>query len=140
MVTGSCNSIEDLLVNLQRRQEANAEANRKAFVALHDIVDKLGSTVVDLSSQTVSSNRGEASSSAWNREGSQYTKILQTTMSTFDWKNVEGWIYKVKRYFRYHHVPDDERLVQATMSMEGEALDWLVWMDVRITYICGKSF
>lgn len=53
------------------------------------------------------------------------------TMPTFDGKNVEGWIYKVKRYFLYHHVPDNERLVKATMSMEGEALDWLVWMDAE---------
>lgn len=74
---------------------------------------------------------GETSSAAANRDGGQYTKVLLTTMPTFDGKNVEGWIYKVKRYFRYHHVSDDERLVQATMSMEGEALDWLVWMDAE---------
>lgn len=52
-------------------------------------------------------------------------------MPTFVGKNVEGWIYKVKWYFRYNHVPTEERLVQATMSMEGEALDWLVWMDAE---------
>lgn len=58
--------MEELLVNLQRRQEADAEENRKAIMALHEIVDKLGSRVVDLSSKSTISNCGEASSSSWN--------------------------------------------------------------------------
>lgn len=47
-------------------------------------------------------------------------------MPKFDGTNVEGWIYKV---CHYHSVTNEERIVPATMNMEGEALDYLVWMD-----------
>lgn len=38
MATG-CPTLEELLVNLQRQQEADAEENRKAFLALHEIME-----------------------------------------------------------------------------------------------------
>jgi len=72
MATGGRAMIEQLLVNLQRRQEVDAEENHKAFAALHDIVDKLGSTVVDLSKSSLESVHGEALASSWNRDPGQH--------------------------------------------------------------------
>lgn len=72
MATGGRTTVEELLVNLQSRQEAKAEVNHKVFIALHEIVNKLGSTVVDLSNKSVNSTHAKASSSSWNREGGQH--------------------------------------------------------------------
>lgn len=50
-------------------------------------------------------------------------------MPKFDGENVQGWIYKAKKYLRYHNIPDEERITVATINMEGEALEWLLWVD-----------
>lgn len=60
MATGGRSTMEDLLVNLQCQQEADADENRKAIAALHSIVDKLGSTVIDLSKKSIEMGRGES--------------------------------------------------------------------------------
>lgn len=50
-------------------------------------------------------------------------------LPTFDGDDVEGWLYKAIRYFRFHNVRDEQRIHMATLKMEGEALKWLLWMD-----------
>lgn len=76
MVTRGRTTLEDLLVSLQKRQEADVEENRKAFAVLHDIVAKVGNMVVDLSKKSIEGIRGESSSSTWNRDIVQQTKVL----------------------------------------------------------------
>lgn len=42
---------------------------------------------------------------------------------------VHGWIYKAKKYSRYHNISGEERITISTFNMEGEALEWLLWVD-----------
>lgn len=39
-------------------------------------------------------------------------------MPKFDGDNVQGWFYKAKMYLRYHNIPDEERIIVATMNMK----------------------
>lgn len=36
---------------------------------------------------------------------------------------------KITKFFRHYHIRDDKRLFLATQSLEGDALDLLVWME-----------
>lgn len=36
---------------------------------------------------------------------------------------------KITKFFRHYQIRDDKRLFLATQALEGEALDWLVWME-----------
>lgn len=49
----------------------------------------------------------------------------------FNGKNVGGWLYKITKYFRHYNIRDDKMLFQTTQSLEGETLEWLVWMDEK---------
>lgn len=61
--------MEELLLALQRRQEADADENQKAFATIHEIVEKLGSMVLDLTKRSADVYRGEASSSMGQYDG-----------------------------------------------------------------------
>lgn len=56
-------------------------------------------------------------------------KSIRTKMPKFDGENIQGWIYKAKKYLRYHKIPDEKRIIVATFNIEGEVLEWLLWTD-----------
>lgn len=43
-------------------------------------------------------------------------------MPKFDGEDVEGWMYKFKKYFQFHIMAEGDHIMMATMNMEGEAL------------------
>lgn len=47
----------------------------------------------------------------------------------FSGKNVEGWLIKINKFFRHYHIRDEKRLFLAIQILEGEALEWLGWME-----------
>lgn len=48
---------------------------------------------------------------------------------TFNGEDMDGWLYKVKHYFMFHNIPNEQRIHMATLKMEGVALKWLLWID-----------
>ncbi|KAD7478442.1 hypothetical protein E3N88_01578 [Mikania micrantha] len=41
-----------------------------------------------------------------------------------------GWILKAEKYFRYYHIPEDEKVDIASMHLDGDALDLFSWLSV----------
>lgn len=50
-------------------------------------------------------------------------------MLKFNGDNVQGWIYKTKKYLIFHNIPSEERIIVATFNMEGEAQEWILLAD-----------
>lgn len=46
--------------------------------------------------------------------------LLEQKMPRFSGSNVDGWVFKAKKYLRYHEI--QKRIIVATFNMEGEAL------------------
>lgn len=47
----------------------------------------------------------------------------------FTGEKPDWWILKAERYITYYNLPEEERMVAAVLSMEGDALAWYHWED-----------
>ena len=50
-------------------------------------------------------------------------------MPIFEGWNSEGWIFHVERLFLAHGMPEDKKILAATINLDGEALSWFQWED-----------
>ena len=56
-------------------------------------------------------------------EGSRIEALTRRLeMPIFEGWNPEGWIFCVERFFLWHGMTEEEKLVAATISLDGEAL------------------
>ncbi|KAL4179271.1 hypothetical protein AMTRI_Chr13g86450 [Amborella trichopoda] len=127
-------SMDNLLSNLQ---ETAARQNQ----ILNDLCHKI--TAMDMKydqiSQTLGHDTGEHSDnhSSIRREESHHTtsnNYIQTRTIHLDFPHCDGsdpagWIYKVEQFFSYHQTPIEQRLMISSSHLEGNALQWLRWMD-----------
>lgn len=42
-----------------------------------------------------------------------------------------GWIYRAERYFEINHIPEEEKVLAASICFEGKALNWFQWWEAR---------
>lgn len=47
----------------------------------------------------------------------------------FTGDNPNRWIYRAKRYFEINQIPDDEKVLTASICFEGKALNWFQWWE-----------
>lgn len=52
-------------------------------------------------------------------------------MPVFTGENPDGWIFRADRYFATYGLTEEEKLVAAAMSLDGDALSWYQWTDSR---------
>ena len=52
-------------------------------------------------------------------------------MLIFESGNLEGWIFRVERFFSAHRMSKQEKMTAASISLDGEALAWFQWEDGR---------
>ena len=52
-------------------------------------------------------------------------------MPIFEGWNPEGWIFCIEQFFQGHGMTEGEKLVAATISLDGEALAWFQCEDGR---------
>ena len=45
-------------------------------------------------------------------------------MLVFTGENPNGWIFRADRYFATYGLTEEEKLVAAAMSLDGDALSW----------------
>lgn len=108
------------LKRLQAKQTVEDERLSKKEIILLQMAEALAKIYKsDLGKGTTDDSRPE------------YKKPIRTDMPKFDGTNVQGWVYKAKKYLRYHNIPDEERITVAPFNMEGEALEWSLWADIN---------
>ncbi|PKU77049.1 putative mitochondrial protein [Dendrobium catenatum] len=73
---------------------------------------------------------------AWDRGGhggnrayGMDTRARKLKMPVFEEGNVDEWIHKVERYFAVNGLMEEERLMAASMCLEGAAFAWFKYMD-----------
>ena len=52
-------------------------------------------------------------------------------MTVFTRENPDCWIFWANRYFATYGLTEEEKLVAAAMSLDGDALSWYQWTDSR---------
>jgi hypothetical protein len=57
------------------------------------------------------------------------TRSVKVNFPKFD-ANPSGWIYKANKFFYHHRTPYNQRLILASIHMEGKALVWYQDMDM----------
>lgn len=45
-------------------------------------------------------------------------------LPTFDGTNPDGWILRAERYFKFHHLDEEDKVEAAVVALEGDALLW----------------
>ncbi|KAD6119041.1 hypothetical protein E3N88_10312 [Mikania micrantha] len=100
-------------------QLAAIAAKLEAMERLKDDVAALKSHAKKSGTSSGKNNDGE-SSKMGGRQFRPYNKIEFPTYSDGD---LRGWILKAEKYFRYYHIPDEEKVDVASMHLEGDALD-----------------
>ncbi|KAL9684580.1 hypothetical protein QQ045_022021 [Rhodiola kirilowii] len=63
---------------------------------------------------------------------------LEVPMFTGD--DVDGWTFKIDRYFEHHQVPEEHRVPMAGFYMSSEALRWYQWMHTTHQLSNWKAF
>ncbi|GMN60734.1 hypothetical protein TIFTF001_029824 [Ficus carica] len=52
-------------------------------------------------------------------------------MPVFEGSNLEGWVFRAKRFFTINRLSKLQKLEAATISMDGKALAWFQWENGR---------
>lgn len=55
-------------------------------------------------------------------------------------EDAHGWIYRVKRYYIVNGMTDEESLTTVALYLEGKALAWYQWRDMRAPIISWVYF
>lgn len=119
MALEGSSSVEDYIKVLQDRQDSTKS-----------VLQNMSKMLSDLASKMDALGASNASLSILGRHpGFDSKKAQKKNMPKFNGEDVEGWLYKVKKYFRFHNVLEGEWIMMATMNMEGKALKGLLWMD-----------
>ncbi|XP_028754553.1 uncharacterized protein LOC114714022 [Neltuma alba] len=58
-----------------------------------------------------------------------YHKTLKLDFPRFDGHDALNWIYRAEQYFKYFGVPDPQRLVIASVHMDGDVLPWYQMLE-----------
>ncbi|GJX59437.1 retrotransposon gag domain, retroviral aspartyl protease [Tanacetum coccineum] len=111
-----------------------------AIAAKLETIDVLKADIATLKAQA--NSRGRSFGSRNDDGGSSgqsqqhfrpYNKI---EFPSFSGGDPRGWFLKAEKYFRYYHIPDEEKVEVASMHLEGDALDLYAWLsnDESVTF------
>nr|GFA18805.1 retrotransposon Gag domain, retroviral aspartyl protease [Tanacetum cinerariifolium] len=66
--------------------------------------------------------------SSW-RGRQSYRPSNKIDFPNFSGGDPRGWLLKAEKYFRYYHIPDEEKVEIASMHLEWDALDLYPWLS-----------
>ena len=83
-------------------------------------------TVQDRSLELGNPVGGEGMASDETRQGGngEWRSSRQVEMPVFTGENPDSWIFQADRYFATYGLTEEEKLVAAAMSLDGDALSW----------------
>nr|GEV27092.1 retrotransposon Gag domain, retroviral aspartyl protease [Tanacetum cinerariifolium] len=74
-----------------------------------------------------SKNDNEGSHGQPQQHFRPYNKI---NFPSFNGGDPRGWFLKAKKYFKYYHIPNEEKVEVASMHLEGDALEQYAWLSI----------
>nr|GEV72245.1 retrotransposon Gag domain, retroviral aspartyl protease [Tanacetum cinerariifolium] len=66
--------------------------------------------------------------SSW-RGRQSYRPYNKIDFPNFSGGDPRGWLLKAEKYFRYYHIPDEEKVEIVSTHLEGDALDLYSWLS-----------
>ena len=49
----------------------------------------------------------------------------------FEGDNPHGWLFQAERYFSYCAIAEEDKVMVASIYLEGQALCWFQWVDTK---------
>ncbi|GJS46029.1 reverse transcriptase [Tanacetum coccineum] len=97
--------------------------------SLVEMITRLANTVAVLENRINSGERsGQRREPACQNRGANrgsFGRLTKVEFSKFDGEDVQGWLYKVNKFFEMDHILDDERKIRLdSMHVSGKALNW----------------
>ena len=72
--------------------------------------------------------------------GGDNSHLRKIDLPIFDGDDPPGWIFRIERYFKVNHVEEEERLDTVVLSLEGRALNWFQWREIRAPIRVWEEF
>lgn len=73
-------------------------------------------------------------------EENNWRRVRKIEMPVFSDDNPDGWLFHAERYFEVNGLTEKEKLAAIGVSMEGDALPWLQWMEARTPFSSWGHF
>ena len=64
-----------------------------------------------------------------NQSSTPTNRLPKIEVQLFSGEDVLGWLFQINHYFRFHQIPDDQRVTRAAFYMAGPARQWFHWLD-----------
>ncbi|KAF7812607.1 5-formyltetrahydrofolate cyclo-ligase-like protein [Senna tora] len=122
---GDVTVLQDSLARLEKKQNKENEQDRGEGSGSHG---------------------GENNHEQWPDEssGKEVEKHRKLELPIFDGEEAIRWLFRVERYFSLNHMQDEEKLEAeaeaVAVCMEGKALNWLQWLETRMTTQSWNEF
>lgn len=68
------------------------------------------------------------------------TKHRKLELPIFSREDPMGWIFRVERYFSLNKIPEGEKMEAVTVCLEGKALHWFQWREMRKPWDGWENF
>lgn len=64
-----------------------------------------------------------------------WRRVKKLEMPIFSGENPNGWLHRAERYFEVNELTEKEKLGAVEVSLYGNALSWLRWMEARPPFL-----
>lgn len=69
----------------------------------------------------------------FKRGGGHSWRYRKLEMPVFDGSDPDGWILRGETYFNFYRLSEEERVEEAVLALEGDAIQWYRWENHRHT-------
>ncbi|KAK1581592.1 hypothetical protein Q3G72_007202 [Acer saccharum] len=138
------------------REVGHLKETVRVMRALLDSIPQIQDDVVKLSAQMAALGGGVPGfcHTDKGREGDHSQRDLSPIMdrpcfmhrgkklelSLFHREDAFGWLFRAERYFEINRIPEIDRVIAASICLEGRALSWFQWMETQARFASWREF
>lgn len=74
------------------------------------------------------------------KRGDNWRKIRKIKMPIFSGTDPDGWLFHAERYFDINGLTEQQKLGAVGVSLDGDALSWLQWIEARMPFQNWQKF
>ena len=110
-------------------QEPTMESLQNTILEIQRTMENMNNEIIRLRLGEGTSNgtqtHGGSHGNTNGGHGGQYRRLTKVEFPRFDGTDVEGWLYRVNKFFEMDHIENDDQKIQlVSMHVFGSALNW----------------
>ncbi|XP_054822342.1 uncharacterized protein LOC129320773 isoform X2 [Prosopis cineraria] len=112
--------------SIDEMAKALTELSRK-----NERIDEMYNTLAELSRNVakLQLQQNSAIGSSNSNQNSIQVRIVKVNFPKFDGTDALNWIFRAEQYFSYYQMTDDQKVVLASVNMEGDIIPWFQMMN-----------